>query len=96
VFSFTPDIVASFSIPQLRAYKGYAYTWDYLQCSQFNGLTPKKYDEIFATKVVSDKNRKNDYKRADKMLPAIAELNKEGIKNPTVRQINDKIEQMGS
>lgn len=86
--------MASFSIQQLRIYKEYAYKWDYLQCSQFSGLEPNKYDDIFGSKEISSINRKNTHKRVDKMMPAIAELNKEGIMNPSIRQINDKIAEL--
>lgn len=87
-------MVASFSIQQLKVYKEYAYKWDYLDCSQFSGLKPDKYDEIFGNKSILDKNRKNIHRNADKMIPAIAELNREGIVNPTIKQINDKIFEM--
>jgi len=96
VFTYTPDIVASLSIPQLRVYKSYAYKWDYISCSQGSGLKPTEYDKIFETATVSSKNRKNTHKQADKMIPAIAELNAEGIMNPNIRQINDKIYEMES
>jgi len=94
VFIYTPDIVASFSIQQLRIYKSYAYKWDYISCSQGNGLKPTEYDEIFATESVMLKNRKNSYNKRDKMLPAIAALNAEGIANPNMKQVNSKINEL--
>jgi len=96
VFNYTPDIVASFSIPQLSIYKSYAYKWDYISCSQGRELNPTEWNKIFETESVSRKNRKNTHKEADKMMPAIAELNKQGIMNPNIRQINDKIYEMDS
>ena len=95
MYGYTPDIVASFSIPQLKRYKSYAYKWEYIN-SRGIGLNPSEYDKMFETESVSRKNRKNTHKEADKMIPAIAELNKQGIMNPNIRQINEKIYEMDS
>jgi len=91
VFNYTPDIVASFSIQQLRIYKSYAYKWDYISCSQGTGLKPTEYDAIFATESINLKNRKNKSKQMDNMLPAIAALNAQGIRNPSMKLINKKM-----
>lgn len=94
VFCFTPDIVASFSLQQIKKYKDYAYKWDYIQCSQFNGLKPRDYDSIFTSQYISSKNRKNSIRQADAQMNAIKALGEEGIERPTMKQINEKIRRL--
>lgn len=86
--------MASFSLSQLKKYKEYAYKWDYIDCSQFNGLKSQDYDSIFISSSIKNRNRKNKHKDADMIMEAIKLLNAEGKNNPSMKEISIKISEM--